>query len=476
MGAVGIPLSSAKWNALTQQDISSLDSWNSGLIEKQLMSYMFRLNYDYDNKYLVTVSGRWDGASQLAKGNKWAFFPSVALGWRLDQEDFLKDIRWISQLKLRLGVGVTGNSAIDPYQTKGAIVSLYYPYGSSITPGYVASESLIEGGNVAMANQNLTWEKTRQYNIGVDYAVLNGRISGVIDFYTSRTTDLLMEMTIPALTGYTNTYANVGETSNMGVDITLNTVNVKTRNFEWSTTLNAAWQKDKIESLSNGKEDDINNNWFIGQALGVIYGYQSAGLWKEEDAAEMAKFNEKGHKFEAGMVRPVDQNNDHLIDPNDDRVVIGHTRPRWTFGMTNAFSYKNFDFSFMLYGRFDYLVNTGGEWQGGRYTQRKIDYYNENNKNAEYQKPIWNGAAGDPYYNILGYKNGSFLKIRNISLGYSFPKSLMKKWGISNMKVYVQAKNPGRIFSNIDFLELDASQAGTTAWNRGYTIGLNIGF
>ena len=476
MGAVGIPLSSAKWNALTQQDISSLDSWNSGLIEKQLMSYMFRLNYDYDNKYLVTVSGRWDGASQLAKGNKWAFFPSVALGWRLDQEDFLKDIRWISQLKLRLGVGVTGNSAIDPYQTKGAIVSLYYPYGSSITPGYVASESLIEGGNVAMANQNLTWEKTRQYNIGVDYAVLNGRISGVIDFYTSRTTDLLMEMTIPALTGYTNTYANVGETSNMGVDITLNTVNVKTRNFEWSTTLNAAWQKDKIESLSNGKEDDINNNWFIGQALGVIYGYQSAGLWKEEDAAEMAKFNEKGHKFEAGMVRPVDQNNDHLIDPNDDRVVIGHTRPRWTFGMTNAFSYKNFDFSFMLYGRFDYLVDTGGEWQGGRYTQRKIDYYNENNKNAEYQKPIWNGAAGDPYYSILGYKNGSFLKIRNISLGYSFPKSLMKKWGISNMKVYVQAKNPGRIFSNIDFLELDASQAGTTAWNRGYTIGLNIGF
>ena len=340
----------------------------------------------------------------------------------------------------------------------------------------MASESLIEGGNVAMANQNLTWEKTRQYNIGVDYAVLNGRISGVIDFYTSRTTDLLMEMTIPALTGYTNTYANVGETSNMGVDITLNTVNVKTRNFEWSTTLNAAWQKDKIESLSNGKEDDINNNWFIGQALGVIYGYQSAGLWKEEDAAEMAKFNEKGHKFEAGMVRPVDQNNDHLIDPNDDRVVIGHTRPRWTFGMTNAFSYKNFDFSFMLYGRFDYLVDTGGEWQGGRYTQRKIDYYNENNKNAEYQKPIWNGAAGDPYYNILGYKNGSFLKIRNISLGYSFPKSLMKKWGISNMKVYVQAKNPGRIFSNIDFLELDASQAGTTAWNRGYTIGLNIGF
>ena len=327
-----------------------------------------------------------------------------------------------------------------------------------------------------MANPSLTWEKTRQWNVGLDYAILNGRISGVLDFYTSQTSDLLMAMTIPALNGYQNTYSNVGETSNIGVDITLNTVNVKTSDFEWSTTLNAAWQKDKIETLANGKEDDINNNWFIGHALGVVYGYQSAGLWKEEDAAEMAKFNANGHKFAAGMVRPVDQNHDYLIDPNDDRVVIGHTRPRWTLGMTNTFSYKNLDFSFMLYGRFDYMVDTGGEYQGGRYTQRKINYYNENNKNAEYQKPIYSGSAGDPYYNIIGYKNGSFLKVRNVSLGYTFPQLLVKKWGLSNLRVYVQAKNPGRIFSNIDFLELDASQAGTTTWNRGYTIGLNIGF
>ncbi len=476
MAAVGIPLSSAKWNALNQQNISNLDSWSSNLIEKQLLSYMFRLNYDYSNKYLLTVSGRWDGASQLADGNKWAFFPSVALGWRLEQEEFLKNIHWINQLKLRMGVGVTGNSAIDPYQTKGGIVSLFYPSGSNLVSGHVPTEMMVEDGDVAMANPSLTWEKTRQWNVGLDYAILNGRISGVLDFYTSQTSDLLMAMTIPALNGYQNTYSNVGETSNIGVDITLNTVNVKTSDFEWSTTLNAAWQKDKIETLANGKEDDINNNWFIGHALGVVYGYQSAGLWKEEDAAEMAKFNANGHKFAAGMVRPVDQNHDYLIDPNDDRVVIGHTRPRWTLGMTNTFSYKNLDFSFMLYGRFDYMVDTGGEYQGGRYTQRKINYYNENNKNAEYQKPIYSGSAGDPYYNIIGYKNGSFLKVRNVSLGYTFPQLLVKKWGLSNLRVYVQAKNPGRIFSNIDFLELDASQAGTTTWNRGYTIGLNIGF
>lgn len=476
MAAINIPLPSAKWNALSKKNISALDDWSSGLTEKQLLSYMFRLNYDYNNKYLLTVSGRWDGASQLAQGNKWAFFPSAALGWRLDQEGFLQDVSWINQLKLRVGVGVTGNSAIDPYQTKGAVVPVYYPFGASPTPGFVASESIAKDGNVAMANKDLTWEKTTQYNIGVDYSVLNGRISGVLDFYTSRTTDLLMEMTIPSLNGYTNTYANVGKTSNIGIDLTLNTVNVKTRSFEWSTSINAAWQKDKIDELANGKEDDINNSWFIGQALGVIYGYQSAGIWKEEDAAEMAKFNAKGHSFQAGMARPVDQNGDYKIDPNDDRVVIGHTRPRWTFGMTNTFSYKNFDLSVMLYGRFDYMVDTGGEWQGGRYTQRKINYYNENNKNAEYQKPIHDDGGGDPYYQILGYKNGSFLKVRNISLGYTFPQTLVKKWNLSNLKVYVQAKNPGRIFSNIDFLELDASQNLTSTWNRGFTIGLNIGF
>lgn len=476
MAAENIPLPSAKWNALTQENVSLLDEWSSGMTEQQLLSYMFRVNYDYDNRYLLTVSGRWDGASQLAEGNKWAFFPSAALGWRLDQESFLQNANWINQLKLRVGVGVTGNSAIEPYQTKGMVVPFYYPFGSSLVPGYAASEPLAGGEEVTMANPDLTWEKTLQYNVGVDFSLFKGRVSGVVDFYTSRTSDLLMAMSIPSLTGYTSTYANVGKTSNIGVDITLNTVNVKTHDFEWSTTINAAWQKDKIDELANGKEDDINNNWFIGEGLEVIYDYESAGIWHEEDAAEMAKFNANGHSFTAGMVRPVDQNGDYRIDPNDDRVIIGHTRPRWTFGMTNTFSYKNFDLSILLYGRFGYTVDTGGEWQGGRYMQRKIDYYNENNKDAEYQKPIYNIGGGDPYYRILGYKQGSFLKVRNISLGYTFPQKLIAKSGLANLRIYIQAKNPGRIFSSIDFLELDASQAYTSTWNRGFTVGLNVGF
>ena len=156
MAVLNIPLASAKWNALSKANISALDDWGSDLVEKQLLSYMFRLNYDYNSRYLLTVSGRWDGASQLAKGNKWAFFPSAALGWRLDQEGFLQDVSWLNQLKLRVGVGVTGNSAIDPYQTKGAVVPIYYPYGDSSTSGFVASDPVATGGTVAMANKDLT--------------------------------------------------------------------------------------------------------------------------------------------------------------------------------------------------------------------------------------------------------------------------------------------------------------------------------
>ena len=464
------------WNALDKSQISQLSDWSTDLVERQLLSYMIRANYSFADKYLLTLSGRWDGASQLADGHKWAFFPSAALGWNMQQEDFLKDVSWISQLKLRLGVGVTGNSAIDPYQTKGGVASLFYPFGSSLQPGYAPSEPIVADGNLPMANTALGWEKTTQWNLGIDFSFLKGRIGGVIDIYTSKTKDLLMQMSIPSINGYKNTWANIGETSNKGIDITLNTVNITNKDFNWTTSLNVSYQKDKIDKLANGKEDDINNNLFIGEAINSLYDYQFGGIWQPEDAELMAKFNENGNKFSAGMIRPVDQNGDNRIDPNNDRVVIGNTNPHWILGMTNTFTYKGFDLSFMLYGRFGYKVSTGGEWQGGRYMQRAINYYNENNHHSEYQKPIYNIGGGDSYYKIAGYKDGGFIKVRNVSLGYTFPRELISHLGVSNLRVYVQAKNPFRIYSAVKFLELDATQAYTSNWNRGWTIGLNLDF
>lgn len=483
MSAQGIPLPSQKWNALNQQNVPELAGYDSNLIERQLMSYMGRLNYSFANKYLLTLSGRWDGASQLADGHKWTFFPSAALAWRLDQEEWMSGVSLVNQLKLRVGVGTTGNSAVDPYSTKGSVVSLFYPYGSSGTPGYVPSEFLIRDGDLSLANPELGWEKTTQYNFGVDFGFFDNRIFGTIDAYTSRTTDLLMEMRIPSLTGYNTTFANIGETKNKGIDITLNTVNVRAGAFTWESGINAAWQKDEIVSLANGKEDDIANLWFIGQPIshtlnddivpGIVYNYESNGLWKEEDREEMEKFNANGHKFQVGMSRPVDQNGDYTIDPNDDRVIGDNTRPRWTVGMTNTLTYKNFDLSIFIFGRLGYTHNTGGEWQGGRYTQRSIDYYNENNTNAEYQKPIYNVAGGDPYYNILGLRSGSFIKIRNINLGYTLPVSVSERIGVERLKVYVQARNPGMIYSKIDWLDMDT---GLSTWNRGFVVGLDVSF
>ncbi len=456
---------SQKWNNLDTAPLATTGGYSSDYTQKALVSYMGRINYDYDNKYLLTVSGRADGASQLAEGNKWSFFPSMALGWRINNEKFLADQTWIDALKLRVGVGVTGNAAINPYDTQGALVNAFYPSGASITSGLV--------NNKILANKNLTWERTTQYNYGIDFSFFKRKVSGSLDFYTSNTTDLLMLRGLSPVTGFPSTFSNVGETASKGIDLTLTTVNLSRAGFEWSSTFNGSWQENEIVTLSQGKFDDINNRWFIGQSQGVIYDYQANGLWQESDADEMAKFNANGAKFTAGMVRPVDLNGDYKIDANNDRKVIGSTIPKFIVGLTNNFEYKGLSLSVMLYGRLSYLYNTGGESLSGRSSQRQVSYYTPNNTNAEYQRPFYTAATGDPYSPSLGYKDGSFIKVRNVSLGYRIPEKLYQKLGVSNARVYVQGQNLGMLYNNISWLDMDVQ---LNASNRGYTFGISLDF
>jgi hypothetical protein len=282
-----------------------------------------------------------------------------------------------------------------------------------------------------------------------------------------------MLQTIPTVSGYNNTYANVGETKSHGLDLTLNTVNVEAGKFAWSTTFNASLQTNEIVTLSNGNNDDIQNNWFIGEQLGVIYGYKNNGIWKQSDAAEMALFNANGHNFTAGNARPLDLNGDHKIDANNDRTIVGNTLPKYILGLTNTFKYDNFELSIFMYGRLDYTYNTGGEAQTGRFNQRQINYYTEANTNSDYQKPIYSTSAGDSYSTILGYKDGSFIKIRNISFGYNFSKTLTDRLGISSLRLYVQALNPCMIYSKIGWRDMDVN---SPTFNRGFTSGLNFEF
>jgi TonB-linked SusC/RagA family outer membrane protein len=478
-----IPKDSYLWNNMGAVDItnsSSAASMGTELTQSAMASYMGRVNYSFKDRYLLTVSGRYDGSSVLSEGHKWAFFPSAALGWRVDQEQFMQNLRWVSALKLRLGVGVTGNSAIDPYATLGSISSYYVPFGGQPNAQmYVTNEPYYTPDRVDMANPALAWEKTTQYNFGVDFSVFKGRIGGTVDLYTSNTNDLIMPMNIPTLTGYSRTLANVGKTKNKGVEVSLNVTPVKVSGFEWSSTLNAAYQKEEIVELANGKNDMPDNSWFIGQPISVYYGYAHAGLWQDADAAAMAGFNAKGEKFTPGNVHPVDQNADSVINA-DDRVVIGQRNPTWTMGWTNTFSYKGIELSVELYGRMGYTISSA-EGQMGYGQQRQVDYWRPDNTDAEWQKPIYSQSGGDPYAGLLGFKKASFLKVRTISLGYLLPSSICKTAGIGSLKVYVQLRNPGNLYSSVDFLDLDVTTNGSTPfnamyYNRGVTFGIELGF
>lgn len=291
--------------------------------------------------------------------------------------------------------------------------------------------------------------------------------------YTSKTPNLLLRRSIPTVTGYYDVFANIGATANKGFDLTLNTVNVQSRRFTWMTTTNFSFSKEHIVSLSNGKQNDINNLWFIDQPISVIYGYESAGIWHAADSATFKKFNANGNGFSAGNVRPVDQNGDNKIDPNNDRKIVGSARPQYVIGMTNTFSYKGFDLSIFLYGRLKYWYSTGGESLGGRAMQRKVNYYNENNQNSEYQKPIFTAGSGDPYSVILGYQKASFIKIRNISLSYNINSATLQKTPLTSLRAYVQVANPGMVYSKIKFIDMDLVNSIT---NRGITVGINAAF
>lgn len=482
MSANNIPNSAFLWNAFDTIDLTNAENkanMDSGLTERQLSSYMVRMNYGYDSRYLLTVSGRWDGASQLSEGNKWDFFPSAALAWRIDNEGFMSEYQWVNNLKLRFGVGTTGNSSVNPYATKGGISGIYLPFnGMNNELAYTTNEPYYMKNLTGMANKELGWEKTTQYNIGLDFGIFQNRISGSLEAYASYTNDLIMEMTIPTLTGFPTTFSNVGKTKNNGIELTLNFTPVQTASgFVWESSLNGAWQKDQIVELAYGKNDMVDNAWFIGESLSVRYGYDNLGLWQDtpEDQAEMAKWNANGEKFSPGKVRPKDQNGDYKMT-GDDRVILGNSSPYWTMGWNNNLSFKGFDFGINLYGRMGYVASLGGEALTAHSNQREVDYWTPDNTGAEYQKPILGQAtsgSGDSNSGLLGFKDAGFIKIRNISLGYNFPKELNSKIGLAHLKLYAQAVNPGSIYQALDWYDFDVNN---TYFNRSFVFGLEVGF
>lgn len=285
LGVSGLPYESQKYNNLGTAN--QTESYGSYLSEWGIMSFMGRVNYQFKDKYLLTVTGRADGSSRLAEGNKWGFFPSAALGWRIIEEPFMDGQNLFSDLKVRVSYGVTGNTAIDPYQTRSLLAQTAYQFGESSGYGYAPNQ---------ISNPRLQWETSKQYNIGIDFGLWNSRVIGGIEFYQTNTTDMLLERQLPITSGFESVQENIGETRNRGLEVTLNTQNITgtTRdNFTWSSDVTFGTNKEEIVALFGDGEDDVGNQWFIGEPLTVWYDYEKIGIWQSDEADEANSYGQK---------------------------------------------------------------------------------------------------------------------------------------------------------------------------------------
>lgn len=345
------------------------------------VSQMGRLNYSYDSRYLFTFTVRRDGSSVFGENNKYGVFPSVALGWNIANEQFMqKSQNWLNNLKLRLSYGKSGNEAIGVYQTLMKMDVKKFAMGKNSAVGLVP--------NSRMGNSNLSWETTKTFNVGLDFGLLNNRINGNLDIYTSTTTGLLLKRNLPKVSGFSDVYANMGKTANKGVEFTVNSKNIVTKDFTWGTTLVFSWNQNRIKDLYGDGKDDLGNRWFIGQPIGVIYDYDMVGIWQEDEIA--AGLHKKWDPVaEAGDVKLADRNNDGKIDDND-RHVKGQTTPKWIGGITNTFTYKGLSLSVFIQTvqgmkKNNNLIGMAGDEMGRRNTTTEIGYWTPENKSNEWR-------------------------------------------------------------------------------------------
>lgn len=421
-----IPYFSSLWNNIGSA--ASVSDYGSNLEEWKLLSFAGRVFYSLDDKYLLTASIRADGASQFAPKHKWGYFPSVALGWRISEESFMKGASsWLSNLKLRMSYGVSGNQGITPYQTQGSLTSTKYSFDDAEGLGMRPGE---------LANQDLKWEKTAVYNVGLDFGFMNNRISGNVELYKSKTTDLLLYRQLPITTGFAQTLQNVGATQNKGLELSLATQNIVNKNFSWNTNLTFYLNREEIVELYNGKVDDIGSKWFIGQPINVYYDYKWIGIWQTDEAEEAAKYARV-----SGQIKTADLDNSNTVN-DADRTIIGTSQPDFVANMVNSFHYKNWDFSFELYCRWGHMINASALSQESATNGNvmSMNYWTPENPTNEYPRPDEN-AQSYLQASVLGLRDGSFIRLKNMSLGYTVPTTILSKTHINKMRVYLTGEN-----------------------------------
>lgn len=430
------------------QQAASVSAGAGTYSETRLISYMARLNYVFEGKYSLTATVRDDGAS-VFPNKKYYTYPAFGAAWNIDQESFFSGIKnVVSALKLRGGYGKTSNQSVGAYSSAGNLTSNFYNFGPIGSSGAAANGYLLTN----LANQNLTWEFTKQLNIGLDFALFNNRITGTVDVYSQKTDHILQVVNLPYTNGATQYTANEGKTKGRGLEIALSSANIKSQSgFNWSTDFNISFNRSTIVALHDGIQQDLGNNWFVGQPFNVIYDVKKIGIWQTSEAAQAAVYGQK-----PGQIKVQDVNNDGKINASD-LQIIGNFQPNFTGGITNRFSYKGIDLSFVTDARIGQKIlvpylTADGSAQGypffgnGRVNQWKVDYWTPTNPTNAFPAP---DAANDKqiYASTLAVQDGSYIKMRSINLGYTFKADMLKGSGISSLRVYATCFNPFIIYS-----------------------------
>ncbi len=473
-----------KWYSLNRNTLG-VTTGSGSYSAQQLLSYMGRIDYNYKSKYYLTLSNRYDNSSVLAEGSKGQWFPSAAVAWRLDNEEFFMNQHVINAAKLRVGYGLVGNSSIPPYRTNGPLDFTNYNWTNGTAVVGLAPTTFKTPG--------LTWEKTATINAGIDFGLFGNRVMGSVDVYKSTTTDQLQEMRIPAANGVTSMYINLGEVSNKGIDVSLSTVNINKGGFTWTTDIVFSKNKESIVTIDGTNNNNLLNLWMVGQPIRVYYNYVSDGIYQYSDTAKGGYLNDylwpKGTNkantlYRAGKIRVRDINGDSLLDGND-KTVLGYDNADWTGSITNTISYKNIELSCLVYIRKGGMYRVPRPGLVGRFQSNKVNYWTPTNPSNEYQQPTRTSDV-PTYWEALGYRDGSFIRIRNISLTYRIPQSLLSKIKANAMSVYINAVNPFLFHKKspydpetIQYTEQFASTTNNPGPNsfsyRSFVVGVRLG-
>lgn len=446
IGARDVPIDAFQYfNLGHAQGEITINPANQGYYKRGLMSFMGRAMYQYDNRYMITATIRSDGSSVLAPGYQWNTYPAVSVGWNVANESFLRDSKYINVLKLRAGYGQTSNQAIAPYSTFGSLSTTPYNFGSSNAIGNYVSNA---------PNASLGWEFSKTYNYGVDFTILNRRINGTVEYYLTNTEKLLLGKGLPPSSGLGSVTENVGSSQNKGLEVSLNGIIFNNPDgFSWEVGGNLAANRNKITALASGQDRNVGNLWFVGYNINAIYDYQYVGLWQQGDpylnilepqtgaAPGMIKvLYTGGYNADGTPTRPIGE---------ADRQII-NTNPDFIGGFNTRLAYKGLDLSIVgAFQKGGVLVSTiyGSSGYLNRLTGRgnnvDVDYWSPENTDVRNPKPGGLMSGDNPKYgSTLALFDGSFVKIRTITLGYNFDKSAIDNLGVSNLRLYVTVQNP----------------------------------